>query len=654
MSDIKQYEPLWGSWYVDSMLGEGSYGKVYKVHREEFGKTYEAAVKMLSIPQSETELRQAKSEGLDSVSARSYFHAFVTDIVQEIALMNEFRGNSNIVSLEDHKVIEKEDEIGWDILIRMELLTTLSDYVTQKPLSTNDVIKLGIHICRALELCAVKKLIHRDLKPDNIFVSQFGDYKLGDFGIARQVERTMSGLSKKGTYTYMAPEVFKGEEYGASVDLYSLGIVMYRFLNGNRTPFLPPLPDVITPHDREEALQKRMSGEAIPPIPNIDPALNEIVLKACAYNRNERFRNATEMKTALSSLIGEESILQEQPLPILPELPKSNVSSPVNVSHSEEPSVNEKTETTISDIGEEDEYDGTLGMFSAQAAPPQVSEEETSSKTHDPLRKLSFAGIVLFALLGILSFMSGDKNDIAVFLPLYALCAVQCFLRFDNKIMNTVFLVSLAGYLAFSAFSSFRFFDYTFLILLASLLAVEAARIGKIKYRVAACVAFAVFALLSAGFIAYLAWHASYAYVVKASAVPILLLIASFAVLFLGKWTEKAIGLLTAMQFFLFIVFAAYSFNRASVFFYIVNANFIGFSPERFSWWHQGRFIGLVLQFLAFGSLLIIATKTRLPEQCFNAFEKGNKLGLFLAFIAALAVIIIGLGVIAMLSGFTL
>ena len=432
------------------------------------------------------------------------------------------------------------------------------------------------------------------------------------------------------------------------MDLYSLGIVMYRFLNGNRTPFLPPLPDVITPHDREEALQKRMSGEAIPPIPNIDPVLNEIVLKACAYNRNERFRNATEMKTALSSLIGEESILQEQPLPILPELPKSNVSSPVNVSHSEEPSVNEKTETTISDIGEEDEYDG------AQAAPPQISEEETPSKTYDPLRKLSFAGIVLFALLGILSFMSGDKNDIAVFLPLYALCAVQCFLRFDNKIMNTVFLVSLAGYLAFSAFSSFRFFDYTFLILLASLLAIEAARIGKIKYRVAACVAFAVFALLSAGFIAYLAWHASYAYVVKASAVPILLLIASFAVLFLGKWTEKAIGLLTAMQFFLFIVFAAYSFNRASVFFYIVNANFIGFSPERFSWWHQGRFIGLVLQFLAFGSLLIIATKTRLPEQCFNAFEKGNKLGLFLAFIAALAVIIIGLGVIAMLSGFTL
>ena len=159
--------------------------------------------------------------------------------MQEIDLMNTFRGTSNIVSLEDHKVIERQNEIGWDILIRMELLTTLSSYVTERPLSQSDVVKLGVHICRALELCAAHKAIHRDIKPENIFVSQHGDFKLGDFGIARQIERTMSGLSKKGTENYMAPEVFKGAEYGASVDIYSLGIVMYKFLNKNRRPFLP-------------------------------------------------------------------------------------------------------------------------------------------------------------------------------------------------------------------------------------------------------------------------------------------------------------------------------------------------------------------------------------------------------------------------------
>jgi len=302
MTNIKQYEPLWGSWHVDSLIGEGSFGKVYKVSREEFGQTYYSAVKIISIPQNDADLRQMRGEGMDEASARSYFHAFVADIIQEITLMSEFRGNSNIVSFEDHKVIEKTGEIGWDILIRMELLRSLSDYIIEKPLSEKDVVKLGMDICRALELCAIKSTIHRDIKPDNIFISQYGDYKLGDFGIARQIERTMSGLSKKGTYTYMAPEVFRGYEYGASVDTYSLGIVMYRFLNQGRTPFLPDFPDVITPRDRDESLRRRMNGEALPPIKGIEPKLNEIVMKACAFDRKARFVSPTEMRKVLEFL----------------------------------------------------------------------------------------------------------------------------------------------------------------------------------------------------------------------------------------------------------------------------------------------------------------------------------------------------------------
>ncbi|MBQ4401243.1 MAG: hypothetical protein II832_03655, partial [Synergistaceae bacterium] len=128
MSNIKQYEPLWGSWYVDdNPLGEGSFGKVYKVHKEEFGRKYYAAVKIISLPQNQEDLNRARSEfNDDEPSVRSYFKGMVDDIVQEIDLMSIFRGNSNVVSLEDHEVVSKEgtegwDSIGWDILIRMEL-----------------------------------------------------------------------------------------------------------------------------------------------------------------------------------------------------------------------------------------------------------------------------------------------------------------------------------------------------------------------------------------------------------------------------------------------------------------------------------------------------------------------------------------------------
>ena len=146
MSGIKQYEPLWGAWKVDSLIGEGSFGKVYKVSREEFGITYYSAVKIITIPQSDADLRQIQSEGMDEASLKSFFQAFVADIVQEIKLLNELRGNSNIVSLEDHKVIEKPEELRWDILIRMELLTSLTEFMSQKPLTNDDIIKLGIAV----------------------------------------------------------------------------------------------------------------------------------------------------------------------------------------------------------------------------------------------------------------------------------------------------------------------------------------------------------------------------------------------------------------------------------------------------------------------------------------------------------------------------
>lgn len=106
----------------------------------------------------------------------------------------------------------------------------------------------------------------------------------------------------------MAPEVFKGDRYGANVDTYALGVVLYTFLNQNRAPFLPPFPHPIKPQDREEALQRRMSGEPIPSLKlenaslAIESRLNALVLKACAYDRRDRFSDPTALRKALEVL----------------------------------------------------------------------------------------------------------------------------------------------------------------------------------------------------------------------------------------------------------------------------------------------------------------------------------------------------------------
>ena len=290
-------------WNITRLLGEGSYGKVFEIERSEFGQTYRAALKVITVPQSSAEVRSVISEGMSVSQAEAYFHGIVEELMHEFSIMFKLKGTANIVSCEDLRVLEHPDGIGWDILIRMELLHPLLPYVYEHPMARRDIIRLGIDICKALELCQRYNIIHRDIKLENIFISDNRDYKLGDFGIARTIERTSSGLSKKGTYSYMAPEVYAGKEYGFSVDTYSLGLVLYRMLNKNRGPFLPQPPEAITFSSREQALARRMSGEALPRPFYGEGRLGEIVLKACAFDPKDRYSSPQQLRQELEAIL---------------------------------------------------------------------------------------------------------------------------------------------------------------------------------------------------------------------------------------------------------------------------------------------------------------------------------------------------------------
>ena len=291
----------WNDWTVESLLGQGSFGKVYKISRTDWGEKYESALKVIRIPQNESELSSVRSEGLDDESLEQFYRSVVDEISSECALMYQLRGNSNIVSYEDHLVEEAKDGFGWNIYIRMELLTPLVRYMSSHPFNAGETIRLGIAICRALEECGRYDIIHRDIKPENIFVSDQGEFKLGDFGIARKMEAT-SGMSQKGTVSYMAPEVYKSQPYNSSADIYSLGIMMYRLMNNNRAPFLPPYPLPVNYSDSEAATVRRISGEALLEPCLAGSRLSSIILKACMYDPAARYHSAAEMRRDLEAL----------------------------------------------------------------------------------------------------------------------------------------------------------------------------------------------------------------------------------------------------------------------------------------------------------------------------------------------------------------
>lgn len=286
---------VFGDWEIKREIGAGGFGVVYEIEKNNYGIIVKSALKVIRIPASKSEIKTALSEGMDENSIVSYFEGCVNEIAKEIEVMLSLKNHPNIVSYEDHHVERDTEDFGWYILIRMELLTSLQDYQLTHKMTEKEIVQMARDICNALVYCQQKQIIHRDIKPENIFIDELGKYKLGDFGVARSLDKTKGGLSVKGTIGYMAPEVYLGQPYGVSVDTYSVGLMMYRMLNGNRMPFFPPAQTLITYQDKEIAMARRMKGDPFPPPVYGSEQLKEVILKACAYKSSDRYKTAREI-----------------------------------------------------------------------------------------------------------------------------------------------------------------------------------------------------------------------------------------------------------------------------------------------------------------------------------------------------------------------
>ena len=302
----------WKGWKVVSKLGQGSYGTVYEIERTVGSHVEKAAMKVIPIPPDRQVISEYRNEGYDDNSITQMCELYLNRTVEEYTMMRSMKENNNIVSCDDIEYLLKEDSIGWEVYIRMELLTPFSKSHVLDSFDEKEVIRLGKDICNALASCEDRDVVHRDVKPDNIFISRKGTYKLGDFGVARTLEHT-TAATKVGTEKFMAPEVIKREKYGNNVDLYSLGLVLYWLLNERRMPFLIP-GKASTPDQQTDAYYRRLSGEDLPEPKNGSQALKKVVLKACAFDRFDRYQSAREMILALEA--AERGSTSKEPEPV--------------------------------------------------------------------------------------------------------------------------------------------------------------------------------------------------------------------------------------------------------------------------------------------------------------------------------------------------
>ena len=378
---MAQFENIdFPGWEVIRKIGEGSFGGVYEIHRTlPGGRVEKCALKKLAVPRNDGEIQELISQSFSTESITAHYKNQMGELVNEYSLTQELSSCKNVVGCYDVRFIQHDDGIGWDIYIRMELLNPLRQALSAEYQEAT-VLRLGLDMCNALLACQEHSIIHRDIKPENILVSDRGEFKLGDFGIAKVSEKTATG-TMTGTMGYMAPEVANRQHYGPQADIYSLGMVLYWMMNRRTLPFLPLPPSIPTGAQRQQAQDRRLSGEPLPPPIDGSEALRKIVLKACAFSPAERYRSAEEMQAALQSCMSTPAaprMQRQKPMaPPAPILEPTVIDTPTELER--EPAVHANAPRQAQQIPEQ--------QGRQQMAEKQTPEKEAPKKDAPPKKQ---------------------------------------------------------------------------------------------------------------------------------------------------------------------------------------------------------------------------------------------------------------------------
>lgn len=258
------------SWKIISRLPDDNGNEIYKVSKKDFdGTVISGLLRYVVIKNDEYNI-----ENTD----------FIND---EASFLKTISQSGDCFNYLDIYVNNNPAKKKIEFFIITEDLKSLSEVMKSKDFDENKVLDFGIQMSAILERLESKNIFHGNINPDDIFVTFDGKYKLGGFSDFE---------SKIDDMSFIAPEIYKKENADFTTDIYSLGLIMYSMSNNGKIPFEN---DEVS---KDDAVKMRFDGKAVTAPKNGSEKLKSVIVIACQPNNDNRWKNAGNIKNALTSI----------------------------------------------------------------------------------------------------------------------------------------------------------------------------------------------------------------------------------------------------------------------------------------------------------------------------------------------------------------
>ena len=279
MPEIKLISPLLDDFIIGDVFSE--HNGVCCVPAMKNNSDTRYIVKVISIPASQVQVDAFLQAGIyqTTEAAKGYFAQQAADVEIELGILSKLSALEGFLNYEGYQIVEKEDEIGFDVYLLATYKHSLERQFRKYPMTHLGAVNLGLDICAALSVARQAGYMVADLKPSNIFIGEDNAYRIGDIGFLPTNSLRFATLHDRYRSVYTAPEIQDPlAPISDSLDIFAAGLILYQAYNGGALP----------------VIEDTQNQQLQPPL-YADYEMSEIILKACSLDPQARWQSPIEM-----------------------------------------------------------------------------------------------------------------------------------------------------------------------------------------------------------------------------------------------------------------------------------------------------------------------------------------------------------------------